>query len=137
MPAIRIASLAVVLALGGCAAAPAEKLQGTPSPLVTNSGLVIGTVSYQYVDTGSPQAWVVHFQRIDAPSSDYALTVQVDPQRHQGVFTGALPAGVYAFREVSSERRHFDAAAQKLPFEVQAGEVKDAGHIAVKPLSGI
>ena len=137
MPAYRLTGLAASLALAGCAAAPAPQPEPAPSPLVTNAGLVIGTVSYQYVDTGSPQAWVVHFQRIDAPSSDYALAVQVDPQRHQGVFTGALPAGVYAFREVSSDKRHFDAAAMKVPFEVQPGEVKDAGHIAVRPLEGL
>jgi len=106
-----------------------------------SSGLVIGTLSYQYVETGeqnSGSTWVVHFERIDQPSTqDYALAVDVDPRRHQGVFTGALPAGVYAFREVAIEKRRFGAGALKMPFEVQPGEVKDAGHYALKPLSGI
>ena len=137
----RIAASAAVAVLAGCAAAPAITQAPTPSPMVMSSGLVIGTLSYQYVETGEAapgSAWVVHFERIDAPSTqDYALAVDVDAQRHQGVFTDALPAGVYAFREVASEKKRFSAGAMKMPFEVQPGEVKDAGHYALKPLDGL
>ena len=137
----RFAASAAVLVLAGCVAAPAVTQAPNPSPMVMSSGLVIGTLSYQYVEAGEAApgaAWFVHFERIDAPSTqDYALAVDVDPRRHRGVFTGALPAGVYAFREVASEKKRFSAGAMKMPFEVQPGEVKDAGHYALKPLNGI
>ena len=128
---------AAVLMLAGCAAAPVEPVatRVPNSPLITSSGLVIGTLSYQYVDASekSPgKAWVVHFERIDTPArQDYALAVDVDPQRHSGVFTGALPAGVYAFREAAADDRRFVSGVLRMPFEVQAGEVRDAGHYAV------
>lgn len=127
------------LALAGCAATATPPPQLLPAgPFVTSSGLVIGTLSYQYIEAGEQApgpAWVVHFERIDAPAKqDYALPVEVDPASRSGVFTGALPAGVYAFREAASQNRHFDAGALKAPFEVQAGAVQDAGHYAVNPV---
>jgi hypothetical protein len=137
----RLATSAAALVLAGCAAAPVQAPVAPPPALVMSSGMVIGTLSYQYVETGergSGATWLVHFERIDAPSSqDYVLAVDVDAQRQQGVFTGALPAGVYAFREVASDKKHFRAGALKMPFEVQPGEVRDAGHYALKPLDGI
>ena len=127
-----------VLALAGCATPATPPAQMLPAgPFVTSSGLVIGTLSYQYVEAGQQApgpAWMVHFERIDAPAQqDYALPVEVDPESRSGVFTGTLPAGVYAFREAASQDRHFDAGVMKLPFEVQAGAVQDAGHYAVNP----
>ena len=108
-----------------------------PPPLVTSSGLVIGTLSYHYVEIEAPAepALMVHFDRIDGPApEDYALAVEVDPGTRRGVFTGALPAGVYAFREVASESRRYEPGAMAMPFEVQAGAVQDAGHYALNPL---
>lgn len=129
---------AAMLLLAGCATPTATPTPPTDlasaAPFVTSSGLVIGTLSYQYVDAGAEPEWIVHFERIDAPAKqDYVLPVNVDPKRRSGVFTGALPAGVYAFREAASANRSFNAAAMKLPFEVQAGEVRDAGHYALDP----
>ncbi|HUR42108.1 MAG TPA: hypothetical protein VM240_13165 [Verrucomicrobiae bacterium] len=139
MPARPFATLAFTL-LAGCASTAAQPPAPVADvPFVTSSGLVIGTLSYQYVDQGAAPSgpWVVHFQRIDAPSTqDYALAVDVDPARHSGVFTGTLPAGVYSFRAAASDNRHFDAGAMKLPFEIQPGEVRDAGHYALRPLQG-
>lgn len=137
----RLAPSAAALVLAACASAPVQAPSAPPA-FVMSSGLVIGTLSYQFVETveqgSGAAAWFVHFERIDAPSSqDYALAVDVDRQRHRGVFTGTLPAGVYAFREVASEKRRYSAGALKMPFEVQPGEVKDAGHYALKPLDGI
>lgn len=121
------------LALTACATAPAPQPLAQ-SPFVTSSGLVIGTLSYQYVDAAAGD-WFVHFQRIDQPAAaDYAIAVDVDDSRHEGVFTGTLPAGVYAFRAAARDHRQFDAGVTKVPFEVQAGEVRDAGHYALTPL---
>lgn len=135
----RFLAPAAMLLLAGCAAtpaAPATVLAAAPGPFVTSSGLVIGTLSYQFVDAGAQPGWIVHLERIDAPArQDYALPVDVDPKSHSGVFAGALPAGVYAFRAAASADRTFNAAAMKLPFEVQAGEVRDAGHYALDPVS--
>ena len=136
----RFALSAAALALAGCAAAPATTAPATaaPSPMVMSSGLVIGTLSYQYVEAGSTAPWVVHFERIDTPASqDYALAVAIDQKRHRGVFTGALPAGVYTFREVATDKKRFSSGTLKMPFEVHSGEVKDAGHYPLKPLDGI
>ena len=132
-----LASLAA-FALAGCASAPTPVQTRAESPFVTSSGLVIGTLSYQYLEAGEQApgpSWMIHFERIDGPArQEYALPVEVDPQQKSGVFTGTLPAGVYAFREAASQNRHFDAGALKMPFEVQAGEVRDAGHYALNPV---
>jgi hypothetical protein len=137
--AILIALLASTVC--ACASAPTPSAQGpaTATPLARGSGLVIGTLSYQYIETGAARAgppWVVHLERVDATApQDYTLVVDVDPATRSGVFTGALPAGVYAFRDAASDYRRFAAGALKMPFEVQAGEVRDAGHYALNPLS--
>ena len=131
MAARPLTCLAALL-LTACTTAPAPR-PATVSPFVTSSGLVIGTLSYQYVEADAGD-WFVHFQRIDQPASDYKIAVEVDDRRHQGVFTGTLPAGVYAFRAAARDHRQFDAAVTKVPFEVQAGEVRDAGHYALTPL---
>ena len=122
----------LALLAAGCAAAP-KPAPAPASPFVTSSGLVIGTLSYQYVDDDAGP-WFVHFERIDAPADpDYAIKVDVDGARHQGVFAGTLPAGVYAFRAAARDNRQFQAGVTKVPFEVQAGEVRDAGHYALTP----
>lgn len=120
----------------GCAQAPVVKpVAAAPSPLVTSSGLVIGTLSYHYVDTAAAgEDWVVHLRRVDAPDQDYALVVSVDPATHSGIFTGALPPGVYAFQEAANAGARYKPGAMKLPFEVRAGAVRDAGHYALNPL---
>jgi hypothetical protein len=136
-----------LLALAGCASAPVATpepassgaVSPMPTMLVTSSGVVIGTFSYQYVkvdDAAGNPGWVLHFTRMDAPgqaSQDYAMVVDVDPSTRRGVFTGTLPAGVYAFREAASTTGHYTSAALRLPFEVQAGSVQDAGHYALNP----
>jgi hypothetical protein len=144
-PALIATSIIAILAagIGACSSLPSTT---TPqaSPLVSGSGLVIGTLSYQYVELAEPRnrgAWVVHFDRLDRPDTqqaqptDYALAVNVDPDSNSGVFTGALPAGVYAFREAASANRRFAVGTLKMPFEVQAGAVQDAGHYALNPLN--
>lgn len=135
-------------AVAGCAAqpAPVRSLGPQPAPqaasaFLTSSGMVVGTMSYHYVEVGGPNehgspVWVVHLQRIDTGTTDdYALPVSVDNTRHRGVFVGALPAGVYAFREAATAGRHFPPTAVKMPFEVLAGEVRDAGHYALNPVT--
>lgn len=132
----RFLAPAAMLLLAGCASVPSAAPAPTPLPVVTSSGLVIGTLSYQFVEAGAQPAWTVHFERIDAPAEqDYALPVEVDPASHSGVFTGTLPAGVYAFRAAASANRSFNAGALRMPFEVQAGEVRDAGHYALDPVT--
>lgn len=123
------------LLLAGCAAGPtAPPVPTTALPFVTSSGLVIGTLSYQFVEAGEAPAWTVHFERIDgAAPEDYALEVSVDPGSRKGFFTGTLPAGVYSFRAAASANRQFDAGTLQMPFEVQPGEVKDTGHYALRP----
>jgi hypothetical protein len=137
----RLAISAAVLALGACVATPPAPVSVLPpTPFVTSSGLVIGTLSYQYLEAGQHapgSAWVIRFERLDAPKQEYALAVEVDPQRRSGVFTGSLPAGVYAFRDAASDNRRFAVGALKMPFEVQAGEVRDAGHYAVQPANDL
>lgn len=133
MPAKTALTCIAALLAAGCASAP-QPQPVVESPFVTSSGLVIGTLSYQYVDADAGP-WFVHFQRIDAPAgADYQLAVEVDNARHQGVFAGTLPAGVYAFRAAARDNRHFQAGVTRVPFEVQAGEVRDAGHYALTPL---
>lgn len=142
MKALNFAAAGALAAtLAGCAATPlpipdlAAPLKAPPvaSPFVSSSGMVIGTLSYHYLEIGGTP--VVHLQRLDAgPAEDYALPVSVDSARHRGIFTGALPAGVYAFREVATAGRHFPVSAVSMPFEVQAGEVRDAGHYALNPV---
>ncbi len=138
-----ITSLLLSFILTACVSAPSAPLapsQPDPvSPLVSSSGLVIGTLSYQYLETDArraPPSWVVYFERLDrtAGVKDYALAVNVDPANQSGVFTGALPAGVYTFREAQSANRRFAPGALKMPFEVMAGSVQDAGHYALNPL---
>lgn len=123
------------LLLAGCATAPTPAPAVTASPFVTSSGLVIGTLSYQYVEAGEQPAWTVHFERVDGPATEeYTLPVDVDPATRTGFFTGALPAGVYAFREAETANKTFSVEAMKVPFEVQPGEVRDTGHYAVNPV---
>ena len=139
-----LAPLTCMALLGACAQAPlavesAAVPAPAPLPLVTSSGLVVGTLSYQYVEAGAGEAspgWVVHLERVDAPAQDYALAVDLDPASRRGVFTGALPAGVYAFREAASPKGRYVPAASRGPFEVQAGAVLDAGHYALNPTRG-
>ena len=144
MAALKQAFAVTLVALvAGCAQAPIVTTAveppafeaPTPLPLVTSSGLVIGTLSYQYVEAGATEAaprWIVHVERIDAPAQEYALPVDVDATSRRGVFTGALPAGVYALREAASPKGLYAPAGNAL-FEVQAGEVRDAGHYALNP----
>lgn len=133
-PASSVTKLALTLLLAGCASAPETFTPATP--LVTSSGLVIGTLSYHYVDmTESGDAVVVHFQRIDSPAAqDYALPVSVDPETRSGMFDGALPEGVYAFRDAAAAGHSYPAGAMPVPFEVTAGAVRDAGHYALSPV---
>jgi len=148
MTAARLAApLACIALMSGCAQAPvaveaaAEPgVAPAPLPMVTSSGLVIGTLSYQYVEAGAGDpgpGWVVHLERVDAPAQDYALRVDLDPASRRGVFTGALPAGVYAFREAASPKGRYAPVVSNVPFEVQAGEVLDAGHYALSPKQGL
>lgn len=132
--ATAVLRFALPLLLAGCATAPETF---TPAaPLVTTSGLVIGTLSYQYVemDTRS-ETVVVHLERIDTPMpQDYALPVSLDPDTRSGMFDGALPEGVYAFRDAAASGRSYPAGALPLPFEVTAGTVRDVGHYALSPV---
>jgi hypothetical protein len=143
MTALRfVVALACIALMSACAQAPVAKepVAAELLPLVTSSGLVIGTVSYQYVEPGAADAgpaWVVHLRRIDAPAQDYALKVDVDPASRSGVFTGALPAGQYALREAATPRGRYAPAASRTTFEVQAGEVRDAGHYTLNPQPGL
>lgn len=137
-----VAILACTALLCACAQAPVAVEPAAPRaplPMVTSSGLVIGTLSYQYVAAGAREAeprWIVHVERVDAPAQEYALPVDVDPASRRGVFTGALPAGVYALREAASPKGRYAPAGEAV-FEVQAGEVRDAGHYALKPVRGL
>jgi hypothetical protein len=147
-----MAALRTTFALAGavlasaCAQAPIQPIapaaEAEPSPvlpLVMSSGLVIGTLSYQYVELGAAESprWIVHVERVDDPAQDYALPVEVDRASRRGVFTGALPAGVYAFREAASATGRYAPDASQALFEVQAGEVRDAGHYALNPKRGM
>lgn len=135
-----VISILFAAAVSGCGSLrTTDTPSAPPASLAGSPGLVIGTLSYQYVELGGPRnrgSWVVHFDRLDqaAAQRDYALAVNVDPDSNSGVFTGALPAGVYAFREAASANRRFAVGALKMPFEVQAGAVQDAGHYALNPL---
>jgi hypothetical protein len=138
MPGLKtVVTLSTLALLCGCAQAPvvAPADDAPVLPLVTSSGLVIGTVSYQYVELGANEApqWVVHVERVDDPARDYALPVEVDKASRRGIFTGALPAGTYALREAASATGRYAPEAAKAVFEVQAGEVRDAGHYALNP----
>lgn len=133
----RFALSIVPILLAGCAAAP-PVAQMPDAPLIGSSGIVIGTMSYQYVEAGKTAAdsgWTMHFERLDTPAADdYAMPVEFDAQRRSGFFTGALPAGVYAFREAATAQRRFAVGGMRMPFEVQAGAVQDAGHYALNPV---
>jgi hypothetical protein len=141
MAALRfVVALACVALMSACAQAPVAAPTATaPLPLVTSSGLVIGTVSYQFVELGAGEApqWVVHLERVGAPQEDYALPVDVDRASRRGVFTGALPAGVYALREAASATGRYAPEASRAVFEVQAGEVRDVGHYSLNPKPGL
>lgn len=136
-PAIQSATVVLLAMLAqGCATPAPERGDALPE-FSGRSGLVIGTVSYQF-DEAKPKAplWVVHFERIDntARVQDYALVVSMDPQTQSGVFSGPLPAGVYTFRDAQTAQQRYVPAAFRMPFEVQAGSVQDAGHYAVNPV---
>ena len=143
MAALRfVVALACIALMSACAQAPFVPHAApttTPLPLVTSSGLVIGTVSYQYVELGAGETpqWVVHLERVGEPEQDYALSVDVDPVSRRGIFTGALPPGVYGLREAASASGRYTPAASRALFEVQAGEVRDAGHYALNPKRGL
>ncbi|MCI0749727.1 MAG: hypothetical protein L0Y32_04170 [Nevskiales bacterium] len=141
---IPICNVLLAATLASCAGSPpvGPSSSSTNSlPLAGNSGVVIGTLSYQFVEitesSGNP-AWVVHLERVDTPATrrDYTLMVNTDPKVRTGVFTGVLPAGVYAFREAANANHRFVVSAIKMPFEVQAGAVQDVGHYALNPLAG-
>ena len=144
MAALRfMVALACVALMSACAQAPVAPTSVAsvaspappPLPILSSSGLVIGTVSYQYVELGAGEApsWIVHLRRLDDPAQDYALPLDVDPASRQGIFTGALPAGVYALREAASATGRYAPEASRALFEVQAGEVRDAGHYTLNP----
>lgn len=141
MAALRfVVALACVALMSACAQAPVAPTPvaapaAPPLPILTSSGLVIGTVSYRYVELGAGEApsWVVHLRRLDDPAQDYALPMDVDPASRQGIFTGALPAGVYALREAASKTGRYAPETSRPLFEVQAGEVRDAGHYTLNP----
>jgi len=133
--------LALAALTGACARAPVVETPAAPAPLpiVDSSGLVIGTLSYRYVEAGQDEEgprWVVHVRRVDNPAQDYALPVEVDEESRSGVFTGALPAGVYALSEANSARARY-APSGSAVFEVRAGQVRDAGHYALNPVGGL
>lgn len=143
MTAARLVAPVLATLLSACAQAPVAVQPAAvepvaalpPLPFVTSSGLVIGTVSYQFVEAGAEDTgpvWTVHLERVDAPAQDFALSMEVDPASRRGVFTGALPAGVYALRDAATPRGRY-APPSRVPFEVQAGEVRDAGHYALSP----
>jgi hypothetical protein len=137
-----ILALAGGLLASACAQAPvapaiaASDPAPEPLPLVTSSGLVIGTVSYAYVELGAGEepTWVVHVARVDDPTAhNYALPVEFDRASRRGIFTGALPAGTYALRDAASKAGRYAPESSFAVFEVQAGEVRDAGHYALSP----
>lgn len=146
MAALRfMVALACVALMSACAQAPvapapapAAAPDAPPLAVITSSGLVIGTVSYQYVELGAGEVprWIVHLRRLDEPAQDYALPMDVDPASRQGIFTGALPPGVYALREAASATGRYAPEASRALFEVQAGEVRDAGHYTLNPKPG-
>jgi len=128
-----------LLAQGCAAPVPVPDPAEAAPQFSERSGLVIGTVSYQYAERQARQRaplWVVHFERIDgsARPQDYAMVVSMDPQTQSGVFSGPLPAGVYTFREAEAAQQRYLPGAFRMPFEVQAGAVQDAGHYAVSPV---
>lgn len=138
MKAVHKASAVLtMLALAGCASAPKAPAiaaaDSAPPMMMSASGLVIGTLSYHYVEVADP-TWVVHLTRVDGGGGDYALPVSVDNARHRGTFAGALPQGVYAFREAAASGQHYAVSAVQMPFEVNSGEVRDAGHYALNPV---
>ena len=145
MAALRfVIAIACVALMSACAQAPVAPTPVAapatpPLPIMTSSGLVIGTVSYQYVELGAGEAprWIVHLRRLDDPAHDYALPLDVDPASRQGVFTGALPAGVYALHEAASATGRYAPQTSRALFEVQAGEVRDAGHYTLDPKPGL
>lgn len=142
MTALRtVVTLSTLALLSACAQVPvAPRAEDSPAlPLVTRSGLVIGTVSYQFVELGAGEQprWVVHVERVDDPSQDYSLPVDVDPASRRGIFTGALPAGRYALRDAATGSGRYAPQTSKTLFEVQAGEVRDAGHYALNPVRGL
>lgn len=136
-PAIQSATVVLLAVLAQGCAAPAPERGDPLTEFSGRSGLVIGTVSYQFAEA-KPKAplWVVHFERIDSTArpQDYALVVSMDPQTQSGVFSGPLPAGVYTFRDAQTAQQRYVPAAFRMPFEVQAGSVQDAGHYAVNPV---
>ena len=140
-----ILALAAALLASACAQAPvapvvaAEAPPAPVLPIVMSSGLVIGTVSYQFVELGAGEVprWVVHVERVDDPAQDYALPVEFDRASRRGIFTGALPAGTYALREAASATGRYAPDSARAVFEVQAGEVRDAGHYALNPVRGL
>ena len=137
-----ILALAGGLLASACAQAPVapavavSEPEPAPLPLVTSSGLVIGTVSYEYVELGAGEepTWIVHVARVDDPAAhNYALPVEFDRASRRGIFTGALPAGTYALRDAASKAGRYAPQSSFAVFEVQAGEVRDAGHYALSP----
>jgi len=141
MAALRtVVILALSVLAGACAQAPMVAEPAAPMlPLVSSSGVVIGTLSYSYVEAGTNETgprWVVHVKRVDDPEQDYALPVDVDAASRSGVFTGALPAGVYALREANSSNARYVPSGSAV-FEVQAGQVRDAGHYALSPVGDL
>ncbi|HUS25457.1 MAG TPA: hypothetical protein VM369_10960 [Candidatus Binatia bacterium] len=114
--------------LAACAATPPAP------PAAPGPALVVGTFSYQYVNAADAPQWRVHLERLDQPA-DYTLAANLDPQRQHGVFTGALPPGVYAFRDAGGPEGRYEASGMAMPFTVEAGEVRDLGHYALNPLT--
>lgn len=134
----RRSGLVLIAALLAACSAPAPRDSAAPLPSrLPAAGLVVGSVSYP---AGVPQAPArVRFERLhtETASAAYSLVVQPDPATGHGSFAGFLPEGIYRFRLAESDRQRFVPTSLQLPFEVNPGEVRDAGQYALLPATDL
>ncbi|HVT37236.1 MAG TPA: hypothetical protein VHE37_16750 [Nevskiaceae bacterium] len=131
---MRIPALAFALAsmLSACAA---------PAPVaspINDGGLVIGTLSYPL--QAEPRHALVKFSRIaprNALTQTYLLDAAYDAGSAQAIFSGSLPSGMYVVEEALSDDARYVPGALKMPFEIQPGQVTDAGNFLMEPRAAL
>ncbi|HUP91025.1 MAG TPA: hypothetical protein VM074_02165 [Solimonas sp.] len=131
-----IALLTCCTALAACQAVPVTPPPASPMA-ATESGMVIGTLTYSRLDQrASGSRALLRMERVaphGGPAQTYLIDLRLDERHEQGYFAGTLPAGVYAIGEASSPALRLVPRTLALPFEVQPGRVTDAGHYAMEP----
>ena len=126
-------AIALPLLLCGCQA-DATRSATTQTAITSDGGMVIGTMSYA-PGPAVPSHALVKLTRLaprTLPAQGYLLDAAFDPRVSHAVFAGSLPSGVYVVEEALSSDARFVPGTLRMPFEIQQGQVTDAGNFPME-----